>query len=201
MSQFFQTAQGAFGSPVTVPNGGTGDATLTAHGVLIGEGTSPVAVTTPGTNGQALLGSTGADPVFATLTSTGGTITFTTGAGTLNIESTAAVDFIWNDVTGATQTLAVKNGYVTDRSGGVAYTLPATAAFGDEIAIAGKLGSWSVAQNANQQILINSQSSTVGITGSISSTGTGDCVNLLCITSGASTIWRVINSQGSITVV
>src|SRR5271170_472708 len=47
---------------VGVTNGGTGDASLTAHGVLIGEGTSPVNVTAAGTNGQVLIGSTGADP-------------------------------------------------------------------------------------------------------------------------------------------
>jgi hypothetical protein len=39
-------------------------ATYTAHGVLIGEGTSSVVATTPGTNGQVLIGATGADPAF-----------------------------------------------------------------------------------------------------------------------------------------
>src|SRR5258708_16106434 len=43
---------------------------------------------TVGTNGQVLLGSTAANPVFATLLGTGG-ITFTTGAGALTINSTA----------------------------------------------------------------------------------------------------------------
>lgn len=55
--------------PVSVPNGGTGDTTLTAHGVLIGEGTSPVAVTSPGTVGQVLTSNgSGADPTFQTNT-------------------------------------------------------------------------------------------------------------------------------------
>lgn len=42
-------------------------ATYTAHGVLIGEGTSSVVATTPGTTGQVLIGSTGADPAFGAL--------------------------------------------------------------------------------------------------------------------------------------
>jgi len=41
-----------------------------------------------GTNGQVLLGATGADPAFADLTSTSGTIVFTPGANTLNLEAT-----------------------------------------------------------------------------------------------------------------
>ncbi len=61
-------------------------ATYTAHGVLIGEGSSSIVATTPGTNGQTLLGSTGADPVFATLSSSDSSITFTTGPGTLSLQ-------------------------------------------------------------------------------------------------------------------
>jgi hypothetical protein len=43
-----------------------------------------------GTNGQVLLGATGAAPAFANLTSTGGTISFTTGANSLNLETSSA---------------------------------------------------------------------------------------------------------------
>jgi hypothetical protein len=53
---------------LTVPNGGTGDATLTAHGVLIGEGTSAVAATAAGTAGQLLVGQdASSDPSFRTM--------------------------------------------------------------------------------------------------------------------------------------
>jgi hypothetical protein len=65
--------------------------TQTAHGVLIGAGqTSAVTAASVGTNGQVLIGATTADPAFATLTSSGGTITYTTGANSLNIDGTAA---------------------------------------------------------------------------------------------------------------
>lgn len=50
---------------LVVAHGGTGDTTLTAHGVLVGEGTAAVAVTAVGTTGQVLTGVTGADPVWA----------------------------------------------------------------------------------------------------------------------------------------
>lgn len=51
----------------TVPNGGTGLATLTAHGVLIGEGTAAITVTAPGTAGQVLTSNgAAADPTFQT---------------------------------------------------------------------------------------------------------------------------------------
>ncbi len=62
----------------------------------IGFGTGAVTATTgviaqaAMTNGQLLIGSTGATPVAASLTSAGGTITITPGAGTLNIEGTSA---------------------------------------------------------------------------------------------------------------
>jgi hypothetical protein len=108
--------------------------------------------------------------------------------------------FVWNDVTTATQTIAVQNGYVTDRGGGVTYTLPATAAFGDEFIITGKSGQWTLSQNANQQISIGSGSTTVGVAGSLASTNAGDSVSAVCTTAGASTIWRIFNFVGNITV-
>ncbi len=151
-------------------------------------------------NGQLLIGSTVAPNIrVATLSSIGGTITITNGAGSINLES-VAVGFSWTDVTGTTQALAVNHGYITDNGSNVTYTLPATAALGDEIKIVGKLGLTIVAQNANQQILMSSASSTVGITGSITGTNVGDCVDLICITSGASCVFRASNFVGNWTV-
>ena len=70
--------------PVTVSHGGTGDTSLTTNGVLYGNGTSPVGVTSGGTNGQALLAATGAPPAWATIAGTQG-VTLTTGANSLSI--------------------------------------------------------------------------------------------------------------------
>lgn len=51
-------------TPVSVANGGSGAATLTAHGILLGEGTSAIAATAVGTTNQILIGQTGADPIW-----------------------------------------------------------------------------------------------------------------------------------------
>ena len=62
--------------------------TQTDHGVLVGAGTAAaLTALAVGTDGQVLLGSTGADPVFGTLTSTDGSVTFTAGAGTLDLSA------------------------------------------------------------------------------------------------------------------
>jgi len=77
-------------NPIPPSNGGTGQTILTSHSVLIGEGNSPLATTNVGTNGQVLIGATGANPEFATLTSFGGSFTFSPGYNSLNIDVTAA---------------------------------------------------------------------------------------------------------------
>lgn len=83
--------------------------TFTAHGVLIGEGSSPIVATTPGTNGQVLIGSTGADPAFATISSSGSTLTLTGGAHTLNIDVAAPLN-VAHGGTGATTLTGVLTG-------------------------------------------------------------------------------------------
>lgn len=139
----------------------------------------------------------------------GRTFQATTGLSVSNADGTAGNTtyslagggaFAWNDVTGATQTIVAQNGYVTDRGGGVAYTLPASGTFGDMFIITGKSGLWTLAQNANQQITFGSASSTVGITGSLAATNAGDTITCVCTTAGASTVWRVVSSIGNITV-
>lgn len=58
----------AISGQVGVANGGTGQASLTIHGVLIGNTTSGVNVTSAGTSGTPLLsGGAGADPAFGAL--------------------------------------------------------------------------------------------------------------------------------------
>jgi hypothetical protein len=84
-------------------------ATYTAHGVLVGEGSSSIAATTAGTNGQVLIGSTGADPAFGTVTSSGSTITITGGAHSLNLDIAAPVT-VPNGGTGATTLTGVLTG-------------------------------------------------------------------------------------------
>lgn len=72
-------------APLGIAYGGTGAVTLTDHGILLGSGTSAITATAVPTNGQLLIGSTGADPVLATLTDPAAGITTTGGAGTITI--------------------------------------------------------------------------------------------------------------------
>lgn len=84
------TATGAAAAVTLALAGPYTPATYTAHGVLLGESATSIVATSAGTNGQVLVGSTGADPAFSTITSAGGTLSFTLGATTLNIETTQA---------------------------------------------------------------------------------------------------------------
>ena len=70
--------------PVKITQGGTGASTLTDHGVLLGSGADPVTALGAMTNGQLVIGSTGLDPVVASITDGEG-IDITVGAGTLTI--------------------------------------------------------------------------------------------------------------------
>ena len=75
---------------VPVTHGGTNTNTLTTHGILIGNTTSTIGTIPIGTNGQILLGSTGADPAFIT-PSVGTGLNLTSNATTLDYALTAPV--------------------------------------------------------------------------------------------------------------
>ncbi len=67
-----------------VANGGTGATSLTDHGVLLGSGTGAITALGEAADGQLVIGSTGADPVLATVTNGAG-IVITGGAGSLEV--------------------------------------------------------------------------------------------------------------------
>lgn len=150
------------------------------------------------TNGQVLIGSTGATPVLGTITGTSG-ISVSNGAGTITISGTGS-GIGWNEVTGTTQAMAQDTGYVSSNAAKVVFTLPTTAAFGTVVNVVGKgAGGWKIAQNAGQNIQLGSSSSTVGVAGYIESTNRYDSIELLCTT--ANTTWTVLGGpQGNITV-
>lgn len=140
----------------------------------------------------------GVIPAFATVTSTGGTISITPSPGSLNLDVIGG-GFPWTDVTTATQALLVENGYFTDRGAGVTYTLPTTAVLGAVIKINGKLGLTTIAQNAGQSIRWSSAITTVGVTGTSVGTNVGDCVTLRCSTANTGWIAESFNGSWNIT--
>lgn len=89
------------GAVVGALYGGTGVASPTANGILVGNGSSPVTSSVL-TNGQLLIGSTGASPVAASLTGTTNQVNVSTGAGSVtlglpqNIHSGANPSFAGN---------------------------------------------------------------------------------------------------------
>ena len=172
----------------------------TANQGVLTTGVTGIPVITPlATNGQLIIGSTAGAPAAATL-SAGTGVSITNGSNSITISASGG-GLTWTDVTGATQTIAASNGYLADRGGGVTFTLPASGTIGDVFSIVGVQGSWTLAQNANQQIKYGSSATTTGVGGSLASTNAGDCVALVATNTSASTVWRVMSSIGNITVV
>jgi len=90
-SQFVMTdASKALASltvPLTVPYGGTGLDTITNHGLLLGSGEGNITPLAEASHGQLPIGSTGADPVLATLTGTANQINVTNAAGSITLST------------------------------------------------------------------------------------------------------------------
>lgn len=163
--------------------------------MLVTSATGVPSMTASLTNGQLIIGSTGATPVPGTL-SAGPGISIANGAGTITISGTGS-GIGWTNVTGTTQAGAADSGYVSNNAGLVTITLPTTAAFGTAFSIIGAgAGGWKIAQNAGQNVQVGNVSSTVGVTGSVASTNQFDSIDLLCTV--ANTTWTTLGApQGS----
>ncbi len=186
-------------TPLNAASGGSGVASPTIHGILVAQGASAFA-TKVLTNGQVLIGSTGVDPVGATLTAGTG-VSITNGAGSITITADNG-GVTWSTLTSGSTPLADSNGYIANGAifTLVTLTLPVTAAVGDTYIILGKgAGGWSVTCGVGQSINVGAVPSTAGVGGSISSTNNYDCVTLTCIT--ANTTWNAYAIQGNLTVV
>lgn len=171
--------------------------TLTNHAPVIANSVNEIATTAAMTNGQFLIGSTGADPVPASITAGSG-ITLTPGAGSLTISATAAPT-TWT-VISASQALVANNGYfVASPGGAVVLTLPTTPTIGDtyRVTLDGAT-SWSIAQNSGQTVRYSSSVTTSGAGGSITSTAQGDTI---VIVAQSTTRFNVIESVGNLTTV
>ena len=172
--------------------------TVTNHGTLVGAASNGITSIVQGA-GQLLIGTTASDPTAATLTQGTG-VTITSATGSITIAATAGA-MAWVDVTGTTQAMAIDTGYLANNAGLVTLTLPATAVQFSVMKVDGVgAGGWKIAQNANQKIIMLGVSSTVGVTGFISSTNANDSVTLRAVVGGASTFWLVETSMGNITI-
>lgn len=167
--------------PVPVANGGTSLATLTAHALYVGNGTSAPSAVAVGTTGQVLSANSSADPTWKSLAA-------------LNIvdDSTGTV--------GSPTTLVINTTYLADQASVTnGFLLPASGNRGDQISIQGVgPGGWQIQQNANQSIKGEGQTTTTGTGGTLSSMFHSDSVTLTCVVGGASTVWNISNSNGTL---
>ena len=139
---------------------------------------------------------------FAGRTITAGTgVSISNGNGVSGNPTINAVGagLTWSTITGASQAMAVNNGYIANRAGTVAFTLPTSSAVGDIVAVTGinTATGWSIAYTTNQQIFFGTSSATV-TTGTLASVNIRDTVFLVCVT--ANLTWNVFSSIGNITV-
>lgn len=131
----------------------------------------------------------------------GGLGASTTGVGdtiTINVTGTG-ID--WSVVTSATNPNALVNGngYIPKGAGAVTFVLPATAAIGDTFSIAGYGNLWTLTQNAGQSVTLGTNTSTVGVGGSVTATNVRDSIQFVCVT--ANTEFQVVNAIGNLTFV
>lgn len=155
-------------------------ATYTAHGVLIGEGTSSIVATATGSAGQFLTsGGASADPTW----------------------TTATVQLAVTPVSGTTQAMTSNKSYIANNSSLTTFTLPATSSVGDIIQIVGSAlntGGWKVTYTTGQIIWGPAGSSTV-TTGNAASAGAA--AQVMTITAVvANTTWVITSNSGTITL-
>lgn len=110
-------------NPLTVPSGGTSLATLTDHGILLGSGTGAITPLAAAANGEIPIGSTGADPVLATITGTANRVTVSNAAGSITLTGpqdihTGAVPTFAGAAIG---TLTLADGSITDSGGDISF--------------------------------------------------------------------------------
>lgn len=119
---------GSFTLPVAL--GGTGAVTLTAHGIVFGEGTSAVAISSAGTSGQPMLsGGASADPNWGTLGPTfGGTGLTTATQGDLLYASGANT---WASLADVAAGSLLRSGGVSTAPAYTTATFPTTVAAGN----------------------------------------------------------------------
>lgn len=138
------------------------------------------------TNGQLIIGSTGATPTAATLTAGTG-ISISNGAGSITISASAS-GLSWSTIAGTTQAASVNNGYIVGNAAQTTITLPTTFAIGEVVIIKGfGAGGWILTANAGDTIRIGQTATSAG--GTLTSAGNFDTVYVTGIV--ANTNWSV----------
>jgi hypothetical protein len=131
------------------------------------------------------------------------------GAGSVNVAGNAGTNTLTITTSGGglawsvvviNTAMAPNDGYIVNGVGLVQLLLPAVSAVGDIIRVCGiTAAGWQITQNAGQQIQFGNQLTTAGVGGSLSSTLSGDGVEMVC--ASANTGWVILSGVGNINVV
>lgn len=191
VAQAINIGTGAAARTITIGNA-TG-----ASGVVLTSGSAGITLT--GFAAGSLV--TDSSGVASSVNGTAGFVLTSNGAGNApSFQAASSGSLSWTDVTGTSQSMAVNNGYTANNAALVTFTLPATAAYGSIIEVAGKgAGGWAIAQNSGQTIHFGSVNTTTGTGGSLASTLQYDTIRLLCTV--ANNDFTVLSSVGNITYV
>jgi hypothetical protein len=128
-----------------------------------------------------------------------GTVSTSAVGSTITITGAGGGGMTWQAIS-ASQTLAVNHGYFCTGGAALALLLPPVSALGDtiEIYIDGS-ASFQVTQGAGQTIKFGNQVTSGGAGGSITSTGQGDGITMVCRT--ANLRWLITDCMGNLTFV
>lgn len=159
--------------------------TVTAGATIATQYTTDAGVATPAANNLNIIGS-------------GSTTTSAVG-DTITINSTGG-GLMWTVIAVAGPTaMAVNNGYVANTTSPTicGFDLPAVSAVGSILRVAGYgTGGWVINQIAGQQIRGLGTNTTLGATGTLSSSESDATVEIVCVI--ANTIWKVLSSTGNL---
>ena len=129
----------------------------------------------------------------------GGSNVSVTGQGpgnTITIDATGFASFTCLEVTTDVDPMLPFIGYVANAVGLITFTLPVTAAFGEQFVVIRKgAGNVSIAQNAGQTIHYNGVDTSTGVAGSLDSNAQWDTIWIKTVT--ADTDFVVLNSSGT----
>lgn len=138
---------------------------------------------------------------FTTSPGTGITSSFSVvgSTATLDIALSGSPSLLpWNTETTSAPMVA-NNGYISNSPSLVNLTLPAVAPVGSIIEIAGVgTGGWRIVQLPGQSIILGNQTSTIGVSGGVSSAIFTDAIRMLCVVNNS--IFKILSSQGNVNV-
>lgn len=158
---------------------------------LVTNATGVPAMTASLTDGQIVIGSTGATPIPATITGVG--ITVTNGAGSITLTASGG-GMAWSTIVGTSQAADIDSGYICSNAGVTTVTCPAIAPIGSKIQVEGLgAGGWQLSANTSQTIQLGSAVTSSG--GTLTSAAATDNVLITCIESD--TTWRVLTTNSA----